>query len=122
MGSQLCFCSFPSTTEAENRNKQRHILSNLHARTPLDLFPLTPHRPHLSPLRTLFLPTHLDPILNRSSETIVLNLFIAFKVHDDVWADELHLVQPEAFRSVTCLTSCGPARVSRTSSAPTLLR
>lgn len=89
----------------------------MHARAPLNLFPLTPHRPHPSPLRTPFLPTHSDPILNRSRETIVLNLFIVFKVHDDVWADELHLIQPKAFRSVACLTSCSPARVSRTSCA-----
>jgi hypothetical protein len=40
--------------------------------------------------------------LNRSRETIVLDLFIALKVHDDVWADEseLHLGQPEAFRDL----------------------
>jgi hypothetical protein len=32
----------------------------------------------------------------------VLDLFIALKVHDDVWADEceLHLGQPEAFRDL----------------------
>jgi hypothetical protein len=40
--------------------------------------------------------------LNRSRETTVLDLFIALKVHDDVWADEseLHLGQPEAFRDL----------------------
>lgn len=40
--------------------------------------------------------------LNRSRETIVLDLFITLKVHDDVWADEseLHLGQPEAFRDL----------------------
>ena len=40
--------------------------------------------------------------LNRSRETAVLDLFIALKVHDDVWADEseLHLGQPEAFRDL----------------------
>ena len=32
----------------------------------------------------------------------MLDLFIALKVHDDVWADEseLHLGQPEAFRDL----------------------
>ena len=40
--------------------------------------------------------------LHRSRETVVLDLFIALKVHDDVWADEteLHLGQPEAFRDL----------------------
>jgi len=40
--------------------------------------------------------------LHRSRETTVLDLFIALKVHDDVWADEteLHLGQPEAFRDL----------------------
>jgi len=40
--------------------------------------------------------------LNRSRETVVLDLFIALKVHDDVFADEseLHLGQPEAFRDL----------------------
>ncbi|KAI0255622.1 hypothetical protein BJV78DRAFT_1083404, partial [Lactifluus subvellereus] len=40
--------------------------------------------------------------LNRSRETAVLDLFIALKVRDDVWADEteLHLGQPEAFRDL----------------------
>jgi hypothetical protein len=40
--------------------------------------------------------------LNRSRETTVLDLFIALKVYDDVWADEseLHLGQPEAFRDL----------------------
>ncbi|KAH9988633.1 hypothetical protein BJV77DRAFT_1160935 [Russula vinacea] len=54
--------------------------------------------------------------LNRSRETIVLDLFIALKVHDDVWADEseLHLGQPEAFRDLFDLMQ--PARVSRISS------
>jgi hypothetical protein len=39
---------------------------------------------------------------NRSRETVVLDLFIALKVHDDVFADEseLHLGQPEAFRDL----------------------
>ncbi|KAI0270388.1 hypothetical protein BC834DRAFT_861096 [Gloeopeniophorella convolvens] len=38
----------------------------------------------------------------RSRETAVLDLFIALKVRDDVWADdtELHLGQPEAFRDL----------------------
>jgi hypothetical protein len=42
------------------------------------------------------------PALNRSRETVVLDHFIALKVHDDVWADEceLHLGQPEAFRDL----------------------
>jgi hypothetical protein len=32
----------------------------------------------------------------------VLDLFMALKVHDDVWVDEseLHLLQPEAFRDL----------------------
>ncbi|KAH9019524.1 hypothetical protein EDB84DRAFT_1516876, partial [Lactarius hengduanensis] len=40
--------------------------------------------------------------LHRSRETAVLDLFIALKVLDDVWADEteLHLGQPEAFRDL----------------------
>jgi len=40
--------------------------------------------------------------LDRSRETVVLDLFIALKVHDDVFADEceLHLGQPEAFRDL----------------------
>ncbi|KAI9461898.1 hypothetical protein BJY52DRAFT_163713 [Lactarius psammicola] len=40
--------------------------------------------------------------LHHSRETAVLDLFIALKVHDDVWADEteLHLGQPEAFRDL----------------------
>jgi len=40
--------------------------------------------------------------LHRSRETVVLDLFIVLKVHDDVWADEteLHLGQPEAFRDL----------------------
>ena len=44
--------------------------------------------------------------LHRSRETVVLDLFIALKVHDDVWADEteLHLGQPEAFRDLFDLT------------------
>ncbi len=39
---------------------------------------------------------------NRSRETTVLDLFIALKVHEDVFADEseLHLGQPEAFRDL----------------------
>jgi hypothetical protein len=40
--------------------------------------------------------------LTRSRETVVLDHFIALKVHDDVFADEseLHLGQPEAFRDL----------------------
>jgi len=40
--------------------------------------------------------------LSRSRETVVLDRFIALKVHDDVFADEseLHLGQPEAFRDL----------------------
>ncbi|KAH9970269.1 hypothetical protein BJV74DRAFT_784473 [Russula compacta] len=49
-------------------------------------------------------PSSCDPCtpLNRSRETAVLDLFIALKVHDDLWADEsaLHLGQPEAFRDL----------------------
>jgi hypothetical protein len=45
-------------------------------------------------------------LLHDSRETAVLDLFIALKVHDDVWADEteLHLGQPEAFRDLFDLT------------------
>ena len=41
-------------------------------------------------------------LFNRSRETIVLDLFIALKVHDDVWADEYELnrSQPEAFHDL----------------------
>jgi len=41
-------------------------------------------------------------MLNRNHETIVPDLFIALKVHDDVWVDKskLHLSQPEAFRDL----------------------
>jgi hypothetical protein len=40
--------------------------------------------------------------LNRSCETIVLDLSIALEVHDDVWADgsKVHLGQPEAFQDL----------------------
>ena len=38
--------------------------------------------------------------LNRSHETIVLDLFIASKVHDDVQAAEGRLSQQEAFRDL----------------------
>ncbi|KAI9507882.1 hypothetical protein F5148DRAFT_1201135 [Russula earlei] len=47
-------------------------------------------------------PGSVGTALNRSRETVVLDLFIALKVHDDVFADEseLHLGQPEAFRDL----------------------
>lgn len=64
-------------------------------------------------LRSAYVPTssHLIPScpssdgctpLNRSRETIVLNLFIALKVQNDICVDEseLHFGQPEAFRDL----------------------
>ena len=99
------------------QGKYHHVASDLylpfrpyrnrHARIPLDLTYLF-LTPPSSGVTTHLIPSHSTQTpfsdactpLNGSRETmIMLDLIIALKVHDDVWADEseLHLGQPEAF-------------------------
>lgn len=97
-GMWLCDCL------SVHGEKDKHILFSLYTCTPFNLSPFailgSPTHPTPSHLPTPFSDTCTP--LNRNRETIVLDLFIVLKVHDDVWAEEseLHLGQLEAFRDL----------------------
>ncbi|KAI0295134.1 hypothetical protein B0F90DRAFT_1566968, partial [Multifurca ochricompacta] len=78
-----------------------HVLRStyLHSYTSLVRAPYTSDP---FPLATIPSSTDACNPRNRSRETTVLDLFIALKVQDDLWADEteLHSGQPEAFRDL----------------------
>ena len=108
IGMRLCY-----RFSVNGKSHLKHISVSLYARTPLDLSP-HPYTSEPFPLTQTPFSNACTP-LNRSRQMVVLELFIALKVHDDVWADgsELHLGQPEA-----CSTSCSSTRDSSASTSP----